>query len=82
MAMSHAIRFLNEIDHLRDLRNVLFECNGLDDVFQSLREAGYAFTHGEFEEAVSHVRTACPDHESLTRLMDKVRMMRLVFTYV
>lgn len=81
MAMQHAIRFLHDLDRLRDLRNILFECVGIEDVYQSLREAGYAFTRGEFEEAAKHILEAGPTEE-IQRLRERIRMMRMVFTYV
>lgn len=80
MAIGNAVRFLYDLDRLRDLRNILFECVGIEDVYQSLREAGYAFTHGEFEEAAKHLVEAGPTEE-IQRLREKIREMRMIFTY-
>lgn len=81
MAMPNAIRFLRDLETLREVRDLLFECSGLEEVYASLREAGYAFTQGEFEEAAQHLLDAGPSEE-IHRLREKIHTLRLVFAFV
>lgn len=78
MPIQHAIKFLREIDYLPDLREALYCCNGRDLLFQTLKAAGFAFTGGEFEEAVDHVHVSCQTYEEADMLMNKVNWFRMV----
>lgn len=78
MAIVHAMKFLKEIDAKPDLRETLYLCEGRETLFQTLKDAGYPFTGGEFEEAVDHVHVACQTFEEADLLMNKVNWFRMV----
>jgi len=78
MAIIHAMKFLKEIDDKPDLRNVLYECKSLDDLFETLKGAGYPFSGGEFEEAVDHVHGGCQREEDADVLMTRANWFRMV----
>ena len=78
MAIVHAMKFLKEIDDKPDLRNVLYECKGLEDLFATLKDAGYPFSGGEFEEAVDHVHVGCQSVEDADSLMTRANWFRMV----
>lgn len=78
MAIVHAMKFLKEIDDQPDLRNVLYECKGLEDLFATLEEAGYPFSGGEFEEAVDHVHVGCQSEQDADVLMTRANWFRMV----
>jgi hypothetical protein len=78
MAVTHAIRFLKVIGERPDLRDELYGCVGRDALFAHLKESGFTFSGGEFEEAVDHVHCACQTHEEADALMNRVTWMRLV----
>lgn len=78
MAIAHAMKFLKEIDERPDLRDSLYACQGLDAVWASLKDAGYPFSGGEFEEAVDHMHCDCQSYEAADQLMSKVTWLRMV----
>lgn len=78
MAIVHAMKFLKEIDAKPDLRESLYLCESRETLFQALKEAGYPFSGGEFEEAVDHVHVACQSFEEADMLMNKVNWFRMV----
>lgn len=78
MAIIHAMKFLKEIDDHADLRNALYECKSLEALFETLKEAGYPFSGGEFEEAVDHVHVGCQSEQDADVLMTRANWFRMV----
>lgn len=78
MAVAHAMRFLKEIGDRSDLREALYLCDGQEALFAFLKESGFPFTGGEFEEAVDHAHCACQTHEEADELMNRATWMRMV----
>lgn len=78
MAIQHAIKFLKALDDRPDLREALYQAQGYDALFETLKTAGYPFSGGEFEEAVDHLHVACGTHEEADTLMNKVNWFRMV----
>lgn len=78
MAVSHAIKFLREIDDKPELREALYQSGGREDLFERLKGAGYPFSGGEFEEAVDHVHVSCQSYAEADQLMNKVNWFRMV----
>ena len=78
MAVAHAMRFLKEIGDRPDLRDALYSCEGENALFTFLKESGFPFSGGEFEEAVDHAHCACETHEEADALMNRVTWMRMV----
>ena len=78
MAIQHAIHFLRDIDDKPELRDALYECQGIQPLFELLAGSGYPFTGGEFEEAVDHVHMACQTYAEADILMGKVNWFRMV----
>lgn len=78
MAVAHAIRFLKVIGERPDLRDELYLCQGREALFAHLKESGFPFSGGEFEEAVDHVHVACQSYEEADALMNRVHWMRML----
>jgi hypothetical protein len=79
MAMANAIRFLKDIGGHAELRDELYRCEGMEALQTRLAQAGYAFSGGEFEEAVDVAHCACQTHEEADELMNRVHWMRMLY---
>ena len=78
MAVAHAMRFLKEVGNRSDLRETLYNCKGEEALFAFLKESGYPFSGGEFEEAVDHLHVGCQSYEEADALMNRVHWMRML----
>jgi len=78
LAIVHAMKFLKEIDDKPFLRDALYECKGLEELFETLKGAGYPFSGGEFEEAVDHVHVGCQSEADADVLMTRANWFRMV----
>lgn len=78
MSIQKAIHFLRDIDDQPGLRDSLYAISGREALFSRLRELGYGFTGGEFEEAVDHMHLDCRTAEEADVLLDKADWFRMV----
>lgn len=82
MAVANAMRFLKEIGDRSELRDALYLCEGPQALFACLKESGYPFSGGEFEEAVDHLHVGCQSYEEADALMNRVHWMRMLMANV
>jgi len=77
MSINGAIQFLKAVDRL-GLREELYSCNGEDAFYGCLKENGFEFSGGEFEEAVSKMHVECQHSEEADHLMNRANWFRMM----
>jgi hypothetical protein len=77
MSIQGAIHFLKAVDRL-GLRTDLYACDTESDIYSCLRDNGFEFDGGEFEEAVNVMHVKCQISEEADDLMNRANWFRMM----